>query len=165
MKFRSIKMELWSKILSEMQPWPQCFNSYVSWYCNFCLLIMELTLPPCFCFFGTSIIHWFYWEMHQYIMQCFLMFNSSNSSPIYVGPNLALFSVCGCFGSTCISFSSKQFSTLQVNLSGAEPGIFQDNWVNIMTADALALQGARSSAAMILIVCNVDILAFHRSEF
>ena len=51
------------------------------------------------------------------------------------------------------------------NPSGAEMGILQLNLVNIMAADALAPCVARSSAAMILIVCNVDILVFLGGEF
>ena len=37
-----------------------------------------------------------------------------------------------------------------VNSSGAEAGILQENCVNIMAADDLVTEGARSSAAMVL---------------
>ena len=44
--------------------------------------------------------------------------------------------------------------------SGTGPGIFRANYVNIMSGEALAPCVAMSAAAMILIVCNVDMPVF-----
>ena len=49
--------------------------------------------------------------------------------------------------------------------SGAETGIFRENQINIMAADDLATEGARASAAMILIMQNNCFLVFHDGGF
>ena len=51
------------------------------------------------------------------------------------------------------------------NTFSAEIIIFPANQASTMAVDALAPCIARSSAAMILAVCNVDILIFFGSEF
>ena len=39
-----------------------------------------------------------------------------------------------------------------INVSGSDTKIFRENFVNAMAADALAMQVARASAAMVLIM-------------
>ena len=48
-----------------------------------------------------------------------------------------------------------------INPSGAETGIFLDNNVNTMAAVALVPCGTRSSAAMVLIMQDNQVLVFH----
>ena len=63
-----------------------------------------------------------------------------------------------------IDFACKIYSKWGVNSPGADPGKFWVYWVNIMAADALAPCLVRPSKAMILTVCNVDILIFLEIE-
>ena len=52
-------------------------------------------------------------------------------------------------------------TAVKFNLSGAEAEIFSSNWLNVMAADDLVMQGNRSSAAMVLTVWRVQVLVFH----
>ena len=52
-----------------------------------------------------------------------------------------------------------------LNLRGAEIVIFWDNQVNTIAADALATCVARSSAAMILIMQDKQVLVIHEERF
>ena len=45
---------------------------------------------------------------------------------------------------------TRTWGTLKVNPNGAETAKFRETWVKNMTTDALAMQGTRASAAMIL---------------
>ena len=55
--------------------------------------------------------------------------------------------------------------TFESNPTGAETGVFWDNKVNTIAVDNLALAISRPSAAMMLTVCNVNILVFIGSHF
>ena len=52
-----------------------------------------------------------------------------------------------------------------VNPAGTNSKILCANWTNIMTADGLAAQGARASAAMILVMLDEQTLVFYKEEF
>ena len=52
-----------------------------------------------------------------------------------------------------------------VNPAGGGTGIFRDEMVNTMTADALVTSNARSSAAIVLTMRNKQVLIFHGGEF
>ena len=56
-------------------------------------------------------------------------------------------------------------STWRVNPSGAETRIFLKNKINTMAADALAMQVARASAAMVLTMSYKQTLVFHEENF
>ena len=52
-----------------------------------------------------------------------------------------------------------------VNSSGAEAEIFREDYVNTMAANALAMEVARASAAMVLIMCNKEVFVIHEKGF
>ena len=52
-----------------------------------------------------------------------------------------------------------------LNLFGAETRIFWDCLVSFMAPDALAPCVTRTSAAMIVILCNADFVDFRGSDF
>ena len=56
-------------------------------------------------------------------------------------------------------------SILFINPSGAKTGIIHENLVNTIAADALAPCVARSSAAMLLIMWDHQVLVFDEQEF
>ena len=49
--------------------------------------------------------------------------------------------------------------------AGAETNIFQRNYINTMADDDLATQGTRSSAAMVLIMYDKQVLVPHLEGF